>query len=637
MALISLGIPSLSTKLALSGTNGVVLIQAQGLGMPPVQNQVTDYAVLDGGSYQKSRTQTRTIMLQLAAMGTSWSGTGGIHAIRKALVNAVNPHRATGLPIKLYYEGNSPGRHIDTYYDAGLEMGEMRGFSEVMTIRLLAPDPYFYANTQATAVADELTQIAFTARIVTETKGVWATMANGCPGSVYAIEPKAGGGAYVGGAFRTAGATTVQHIGLWTGTKWNTLGGGIAGTKTGSYITAICEAPNGDVYVGGLFNTAGSTAAKNVAMWDVSARTWCKLSTGVVGVVRAMDINRSGNLVVAGSFNTAGGVTMRRIALWNGAKWTTLGAGLSAPAWAIGITPIGQVVVGGTFHTAGAVESRHIGYWTGPNAFPVNTWRVPGTYPAGSAAQWGMSDNVYAIAMTNDRVYAGGAFHTAGVVAASHVAIWNMNNWNALGSGVTDICWALKVMADGSVAAGGSFNTAGGHRTGGIGIWNGYDWVNAGAAFTNVQAIQEDSQGRRYYGGTFTAVAPISARSTITNNGTAKAWPVITIAFNEGDAGGGATAHVLYLKNETNGKTLYFDYEMVPAETLTIDCRPGHKSVTSSFFGTEIKNAPLPGSDLATFCLEPGANVISAMVDDITLAGGATITFAWNAAYWGGD
>ena len=127
MAIISLGIPSLDTKFPLTATNGVTLIQASGLGMPPVQNQVTPYAVLDGGAYQRSHVPSRTIMLTVAAMGTSWSGTGGLHTIRRGLVNAVNPHRATGLPVKLYYEGNTPGRHIDTYYDAGLEMGNVRG------------------------------------------------------------------------------------------------------------------------------------------------------------------------------------------------------------------------------------------------------------------------------------------------------------------------------------------------------------------------------------------------------------------------------------------------------------------------------------------------------------------------------
>lgn len=620
MALISLGLPGTATKLDLDATNGVTLVQASGLGMPPVQNQVTDYAVLDGAAYQRTRVQPRTIMLQLAAYGTSWSGTGGIHAIRHKLVDAVNPHRAEGLPIRVYYNGNTPGRHIDAYYDAGLEMGEMDGFTETITLRLLAPDPFFYGNTQATATAGPL-GVSVANYIITSSAGVWQTMGGGVARDVYAIEAKPGGGAYVGGLFNTAGTTTVNKIALWTGSAWNTLNAGIAGATT--YVAAIGVAPNGDVYVGGRFNTAGSTAAKNVAMWDVSAGAWAKLSTGVVGIVRALDINRQGNLVVGGTFTTAGGITVNNIALWDGTEWDPLSTGLSAGVWGVAITPQNQVIAAGTFHTAGTVKSQHIAYWSG------SAWSVP----TGSASIWGIANNVYNVAVKDDRVYAVGAFRTAGGVSASRVAVWNGYNWAALGSGVSSTAYAVRVLSDGGIAVGGLFNTAGGHLTGGVATWNGYDWINVGQQHTGVLALDEDDVGRLYMGGQspFLQGEGITDLTTITNNGTGRAYPVIVVTPDE------ANNKLLLIKNETNQKALYFDYDFIENETLTIDCRPGHKSVTSSYFGDQLATALLPGSDLATFCLEPGSNRISALIYDDAYAGVQTITFTWYPAYWGGD
>jgi hypothetical protein len=621
MALISIGIPSLSTKLALDETNRIVLIGAQGLGMPPVQNQMTDYALLDGASYQKTRTQTRTITLQLAAMGTSWDGTGGLHLIRHALVDAVNPHRATGLPIKLYYEGNrAAGRHLNCYYDAGLELGEVQGYTETMAIRLLAPDPYFYANTGATATAG-MRASATSPHIAMERAGVWSTTGFGMAplgaGYSYAIRAKPGGGAYVGGAFNTAGSVSVAKITLWTGTAWQTLGGGIKGT--GKTVNALAVAPNGDVYAGGSFNTAGSTSCKNVARWDVSMRAWCKLSTGTVGIVRALDINRDGNLVVAGSFQTAGGVAMKRIALWNGTKWTTLGAGLSGIAYAVGISPTNQVVVGGAFHTAGTVRSRHIAYWSG------SAWSVPG----GSAAAWETSDEVRAIELDGSNLYAGGLFHTAGLVAASHVAVWNGYSWSPMGAGANDAVRTLRTLSNDRVFAGGDFTDAN-SQANGFAFWNGYTWIPVAGDLRYGYAVDEDAaSGALYYGGLF-ASEIFSKRTTITNGGTARAWPVLTLT--------GTTANIrlILVRNETNGKSLYFDYALLDGEVLTIDCRPGGKSVESSFFGTDISSAPLVASDLASFCLEPGDNSLSVYAS-YTGASTPSIALAWNNAYWGGD
>lgn len=623
MALVSLGLGGVSTKLALDKSNGVTLIQAHGLGMGPVQTQMRDYAALDGASYERSRAQPRTIVLQLAATGTSWGGTGGLHVIRRRLLDAVNPHR--GEPVRVYYSGNkAQERYVDAYYDAGLEMADVDGFSETIALRLVAPDPFFYATTRAVGTAGYLDYVASRYCVGMNSRGTWYDMPTNTA-QVLALYPRPGGGVYVGGTFTTAGTKTVRRVGLWTGTEWQALGAGIAGLSTSRAVHAIALAPNGDVYVGGLFNTAGSTGARNVARWDVSEGYWSRLSTGVSGRVRALAINRLGNLVVGGDFNTAGAVTARRIALWDGTKWTALGTGATASVWGVAITENNQVIACGTFNTIGGLSSRRIGYWSGSN------WAIPN----GSSARWSISGNVYAIAITPDRLYAAGAFRTAGGISASRVAVWNGYNWAPVGAGVSRTAYVIKPLGNGNLLVGGEFNTAGNRRAQGAAEWNGYDWLHAGALLGTVRAAAEDDAASRYYAGTWTGVWAPETR-TISNPGTARAFPIITVYFAENLIG--ATSHMMLIYNITNNKKLYFDYRMVVGETVTIDCRPGHKTVTSSFFGS-INRALLVGSDLATFCLEPGENLVACFVPPWSgySVAAPDVQVSFVPAYWGGD
>jgi len=79
---------------------------------------------------------------------------------------------------------------------------------------------------------------------------------------------------------------------------------------------------NGDLYVGGHFDTAGGIPVKNIAKWD--GTSWSSVDVGVWGAIGG-GIDGSGafaaydsSLYVGGGFDTAGGLPARDIA-----KWTT--------------------------------------------------------------------------------------------------------------------------------------------------------------------------------------------------------------------------------------------------------------------------------------------------------------------------
>lgn len=621
------------TSIALDASNGVVVEQTYGLDMPPVSNQGTDYALLDGASWQRARTGVRVATLQISAIGTSVDGTNGLHKIRAKLVNAVNPHRHGSSAMRLNYTGNTDGiRYLNCRYEAGLEGGEWRGFTETMTLRLLATDPYWHANTGASNTMANRAALVFN-RIASWTDGVWSSMGGGLDADVHALAAKPGGGVYVGGVFDNAGATAAQGIAVWTATTgWAELGGGVTRGGASHDVRNIAIAPNGDVYAGGIFTRAGNTAARNVAVYDVSAGAWEALNGGVEtnGVVHALTILSTGRLYAGGAFDTAGVTAAKAIATWNGSRWAAVNNGMpSGYVTCLARDSADNVYAGGTFVTAGSTAAVKIAKWNG------SYWAAVG---GGFSTAATIYPRALAYDPASDYLYAGGSFNTAGGVACLNIARWNGRQWEPLGGGVNDVVWALKVLSNGWLLAAGYFSIANGDNLSDDGaimvnsaaLWNGYSWVPIpGASIPWIYAFAEDdASGAWYLGGNAWAGARyVSARKTLTNVGSARAYPIITIT---------ATAThqtLLYIRNDTTDQTLWFYYPLDEGETLTIDCRPGAKNLMSSFYGAQVGDNPLPGSQLATFCLNPGANNISTLVDGAS----TTVTFTWTPTYWSRD
>lgn len=81
-----------------------------------------------------------------------------------------------------------------------------------------------------------------------------------------------------------------------------------------------------------------------------------------------------------------------------------------------------------------------------------------------SALGSGVGGIVFAMAKSDDTVYMGGAFTSAGGAAANYLAAWSPSDgsYSTLGAGVNSLVWALAVAADDSVYIGGSFTNVAG-------------------------------------------------------------------------------------------------------------------------------------------------------------------------------
>ena len=134
---------------------------------------------------------------------------------------------------------------------------------------------------------------------------------------------------YAGGAFTKSGNTVLNNIAKWDGTNWLPVKGGVTG---GSFTEVnAMTIYNDTLIIGGLFSMADTIPAFSIAKWDgVSFST---VGTGITiwsgsfkrqpGYVNALEVFQ-GNLYVGGEYDSAGSKRAFSVASWNNNQWDTL-------------------------------------------------------------------------------------------------------------------------------------------------------------------------------------------------------------------------------------------------------------------------------------------------------------------------
>jgi hypothetical protein len=170
------------------------------------------------------------------------------------------------------------------------------------------------------------------------------------------------------------------------------------------------------------------------------------------------------DLYAGGSFRTAGGIAASNVAKWDGAAWSALEWGVNGQVHALAASD-SAVYAGGGFTAAGRSEVNGITQWREANH--IAKWNGS----AWEALRYGLSSDVYALAVVGPDLYAGGYFRTfftdEGESPASYLAKWNGSEWSALGSGTNGPVWALAASGT-NLYAGGWFSSAGDKVAGSI-------------------------------------------------------------------------------------------------------------------------------------------------------------------------
>lgn len=270
------------------------------------------------------------------------------------------------------------------------------------------------------------------------------------------------------GYFTKAGGVVASNIAAWDGSSWAPLGAGVdsLGLLEGVYTMTTY---NGNLVVGGDFREAGGSLVDHLAVWNGSE--WSDLGGGVSNgafpgtAVWSLGVY-GGNLIVAGNFQKAGDVVVNNIAMWDGASWNTFGAGTSGGQVRSVVYEQavfnGDLIIGGEFTMVDGEPASYIAAWDGSSWIPLGS---------------GTNSLVQTVTVHGDRLIAGGTFTMAGGAGASNVAQWEGDSWSAMGSGLTGGSFGITLVADlvvldGTLVAAGNFTQAGGGSAGHVAIWN---------------------------------------------------------------------------------------------------------------------------------------------------------------------
>lgn len=608
------------------------------------------YALLPGAELNSIKLEPRTFTLVGKFIASTEQE---LHDKRQALITALSADTfPDNQPLILRFFGARIPKQISAYYQGGLEgdlnvfynktfapvedssWEEVTGkFVERATIQFVAPDPFWYEIGESAASLDTSDSAAF--RLVAgRLRSTQQWYGLGLPVAVgaFAVNALAEDATYlyIGGDFLNfnsiAAADNIVRYNRQTG-AYSALGNGL-----NNVVRAITIGPDGSVYIGGDFTDAGGVAAADyLTVWNGTAFAAVGTpNTGAAAItnVRALKFDNTGLLYIGGLFTNWNNIANADyIVSWNGTAYVALSTGLAGGTgtFSLAVGLDNNLYVGGAYTTAGGVAAVNISYWDG-TAFNS------------------MSDTngtVNAIAVSpSGIIYIGGGFSTAGGISAVRIASWNGSSMSPLGSGLTKIIPAsvvnaLAVGPDGVLWIGGQFDTAGGIAlSDGVTRWNGFTYshldvdLDGGTSTTSVLAISINQSTDPVINSSYDVYlgGGWGAFSSDYGGKITATNGGSTLAFPKIviARSGGTTAVIETLRNETNGEEILFNYSLLSGETLTIDLTPLNKSVVSSFFGPRL-DAILPQSDFGTWNLQPSSNVLTSFV---AATGAPTIT-AW--------
>jgi hypothetical protein len=575
---------------------GIDLTAIVGLGMTPFQNQSVPLTT-GGEVYSESVAQGEVFDLILRAGGKT---TQELMDARRNLRAVINPK---GAPIDQPFvvqitPCNSCGIAIgDTVqitcqYQSGLQGNLDNDYAEEIDLRLQVFLPYIErAGTGGGEALDpNLTSNVFGyIEGFNVNTGAWNDLATGVDAVVSALDISPYGLLYAGGAIMNAGGGAASRIAEYNPMTdaWAALGAGVD-----DWVYAVAHDSLGQIYVGGLFLNAGGGGANRIAMWNGA---WNTLGVGVDDTVNAIVIDSQGRVYVGGAFLNAGGAGANRIAMWDPATaaWSTLGTGLNNNVSCMAIDQFDNVYASGPFTTAGGGAAVRIAKWDPVAA----TWSA-----LGSGLDVAATDLLFS---PNGTLYAGGLFATAGGVTVNKVAAWNGYYWSPLGTGLLggDV-GSMGIDAKGNLWVSGTFTSAGTIATpGNSAIWNGSSWTYTpyiGGAFgVDAQVAHNDVfYLAAQFPGVTTLINSVETVTSIADNS-----PI----FRINHLGGTDPTRVYQISNFTTGDNIFFNLQLMPGEVLEVDTS---RATVKTNIRPLLLNSVLPGSNLATFRLAPGSNII---------------------------
>jgi hypothetical protein len=299
----------------------------------------------------------------------------------------------------------------------------------------------------------------------------------------------------VGGVFETAGGISSPGVARWDGQAWHGLLGGVTFTSTApGWVFALALLPNQDVAIGGQFELANGQFVNNVARWNGSSFQGFSFGMPSLGSrVQSLVIDGTGSLLAAGQFQFAGTTLANGIARWDGAAWQSYGLGAGSMVPAVLGLPNGEVLAGGGF--AGPGMRR----WNG------SAWVVPRAGYLGRAQPL--------LRLRDGRLLVGGDYRSPAQPGPESLAMFDGTTWSSVGGGVAGVPLTAVELDHGDLVVAGLFSQAGGVPVSNIARWSGGQWSPLGGLGTNgiISRILRLPNGDLLAVGSFSTIGGVAA------------------------------------------------------------------------------------------------------------------------------
>jgi hypothetical protein len=630
------------------------LVQVTGLGHGD-WNQILTKMTSGGDLYQGHIRKSRQFSIIVDFIGDTL---GEIEANRKAIIDAIRPDLFEGEMVVRYqgfddngYEATNPIDIICIPLPATLTDTPDLPSHQRAVLNFAIPSGLVDGAYREGGELDLYAEFAADYIVRRDPEGRWCEWTGssyvnplaGVNGSISDIKEAPNGDIYICGLFTSAGGVAnTKCIARWSKANqvWQAVGNPVTGATINSIYTMAFDA-NGDLYVGGNFtNLAGIANADYFAKYTVSTNTWRALGSGINYIVWAIEISPNGTIYIGGEFTSASGnANCKYLAYWNGTVWDDFCTWGSTAAVvrvnALKFHPNGHLIIGGNFGNAKDDGGDWICYWDGVNAALQSFEDLGAT---------GLNGSVRTIDINpNGTIIIGGDFTNAGGDSnADYVAAWRGNNWGALmAGGVNNYVTDVYCASNGDIYISGAFTAAGYMKVADKivksvqGAYQRLDIDLPGVGETN--AICEASDGSLYLGGAFSTTA--SGENAISSN------TAIDINVSSGSAdtyprmiiiGPG---NLYSITNYSTGAQIAFnDLTLLAGEVISFNFDPLNLKFTSSWDGRgSVLRYVNAGSDYGNFYLKPGYNTISVFMDKSTTTAATNAWIAWKPRFWGID
>jgi len=611
-----------------------------GAGLPPTEFRSFEYALSPGGDVSQVRDTMRPLTLTgVLEDPASWNSLEDLRSARRDLIEVLKGdslplNLGRPQPVRLWYtEGSDyPPRYIDLHYEEGLRLAVHGTFpcSEVLALRFLAEDPYFYEIKDFARSLQTRDTLANTRLVYGRIKDneIWSNLgppnAAGTYTSINAIIFGPDGKLYVGGNFTTfdniAGADYLCRYDFEAAT-WELVG---PGGSVNGIVDALALGPDGIIYIGGQFTNLGGGTGDSFSSYNPVTNTFSNVgditgaAVATMTTVNDIAFDTNGDIWIVGNFlNVGASPAADYIARYD----------YSAGGWG---TPLGAAPATATMYSVIVDADRYV--WVGGSAANIGGLGANGNYIAKiyqgvvyQAVPSGANNVVNALELADDQsVYVGGNFTTlGGNTSCNYIGRVFAGQAFDLDLGMGARVWNIHKAPDGTMYVSGIFSTAGSLTVDRIAAWNGFAWVQvpvysgAGTVYEIVAGNPDPTTERRYdlfVGGTQTGTVYTGGRTAFSYPGDQAAKP----QFRYYDPS--AVADLYVFRNETLGTDLFMNYGVRDGEDFRIDLRPGKVLVYSTFGGRQ-PGAILPGSDIEEFRVIPGTNIISMFTPEATGAG----------------